>query len=137
MLGPNKWVTKVLIKSSNLCKKELMKWWHNQLKWTPLWNKLWQRYYVTLKKKANEMLVWSTEMNAIMEGTLTKILGVLRQRLTSQKETVGFLASCVYHFYQNVNNIKCQFCHLLTLFSDILQIYLNAFFFFIWKWSQA
>ena len=52
-------------------KKELMNCWHDQLKWTLLWKELWLWYYVTWDK-----------------------------RLTSQKEkTIGFLGSCIYHFY--------------------------------------
>ena len=39
MHGPNNWFPKVL--SSKLCKREPMKWCLDQLKWTPLWKKLW------------------------------------------------------------------------------------------------
>ena len=35
----------------------------------------------------------------------------------------------MYHFYQKINKIKNQFFHFSSLFSHILQIYLNIFFF--------
>ena len=68
-------------------------------------------------------------MNTIMKGTLTKILGYLGQKINqSEKKTAGFLASCIYHFYQRMNKMKYQFADFYTLFSRILQIYLNTFF---------
>ena len=66
-------------------------------------------------------------MNTIMKGTLTKILGYLGQKINQSEKTAGFLASCIYHFYQRINKIKYQFFHFCTLFSHILQIYLNTF----------
>ena len=83
------------------------------------------------------MLAASTEMNTIVKGALTKILGCLGQALTSQRKKVGVLASCIYQFYQQVNKIKYQFFHFCTLFSHILQIYLNTFLFFIENYRKC
>ena len=115
MHGPNNWLPNLPITSSELCKKELMRCWHDQLKWAPLWNELWLRYKVTLLKRTHEMLAWSTEMNTIMKGILTKILGHLGQKI-SQSEKNSSLFKLFIIFTKKSTKLKISFSTFATCF---------------------
>ena len=65
------------------------------------------------------MLAWSTQINTIMNGTLTKILRYLGQKINRSEKKIT----------KKMNKIKYQFFHFYTLFSHILQSYLNTFFY--------